>query len=149
MIIGVIIQVTAIKGHKATAQFIIGRTITRVGNGIVYLTHALNLKVIQLAVSIEHINNPDLPSRMLPLHQPRFPNLHRRRRHRLRHHDRMYVHTSRGPLHLSKYLIILLPILDHSTLTWGLLDWVDYGASYSSDNFTWRKSYLASSLSLE
>ena len=31
MIIGVIIQVTAIKGHHATAQFIIGRTITGVG----------------------------------------------------------------------------------------------------------------------
>lgn len=34
MIIGVIIQITAIKGHAATAQFIIGRTITGVGNGI-------------------------------------------------------------------------------------------------------------------
>lgn len=35
MIIGVIIQVTAIKGHNAMAQFIIGRTITGIGNGIV------------------------------------------------------------------------------------------------------------------
>lgn len=34
MILGVIIQVTAIKGHNATAQFIIGRTITGVGNGM-------------------------------------------------------------------------------------------------------------------
>jgi sugar porter (SP) family MFS transporter len=34
MIIGVIIQVTAMKGSHATAQFIIGRTITGVGNGI-------------------------------------------------------------------------------------------------------------------
>ena len=34
MIIGVIIQITAVKGHRATAQFIIGRTITGVGNGI-------------------------------------------------------------------------------------------------------------------
>ncbi|KAK6585709.1 hypothetical protein PZA11_002436 [Diplocarpon coronariae] len=34
MIIGVIIQVSAIKGHHATAQFIIGRTITGFGNGI-------------------------------------------------------------------------------------------------------------------
>lgn len=34
MIIGVIIQVTAIKGSNATAQFIIGRTITGIGNGI-------------------------------------------------------------------------------------------------------------------
>ncbi|KAF2176299.1 general substrate transporter [Zopfia rhizophila CBS 207.26] len=34
MILGVIVQVSAIKGHKATAQFIIGRTITGVGNGI-------------------------------------------------------------------------------------------------------------------
>jgi MFS family permease len=34
MIIGVIIQVTAIKGHRATAQFIIGRTITGIGSGI-------------------------------------------------------------------------------------------------------------------
>lgn len=35
MIIGVVIQVSAVKGHKAMAQFIIGRTITGVGNGIV------------------------------------------------------------------------------------------------------------------
>ncbi|OBT57044.1 hypothetical protein VE04_02614 [Pseudogymnoascus sp. 24MN13] len=34
MILGVIIQVTCMKGHKATAQFIIGRTITGIGNGI-------------------------------------------------------------------------------------------------------------------
>lgn len=34
MIFGVIIQITAIKGHAATAQFVIGRTITGVGNGI-------------------------------------------------------------------------------------------------------------------
>ena len=34
MILGVIIQVTAVPGNKAMAQFIIGRTITGVGNGI-------------------------------------------------------------------------------------------------------------------
>jgi sugar porter (SP) family MFS transporter len=34
MILGVIIQVTPVIGSKATAQFIIGRTITGVGNGI-------------------------------------------------------------------------------------------------------------------
>jgi len=34
MIIGVLIQVTAFDGHHATAQLIIGRTITGVGNGI-------------------------------------------------------------------------------------------------------------------
>lgn len=34
MILGVIIQVTSMKGHKATAQFIIGRTVTGVGNGM-------------------------------------------------------------------------------------------------------------------
>lgn len=34
MILGVIIQVTAMKGHKATAQFIIGRTVTGFGNGV-------------------------------------------------------------------------------------------------------------------
>ena len=40
MIFGVIIQVTAVKGHKAMAQFIIGRTITGIENGIVsYPTH--------------------------------------------------------------------------------------------------------------
>lgn len=38
MIVGVIIQVTAVKGSRATAQFIIGRTITGVGNGIVRLS---------------------------------------------------------------------------------------------------------------
>jgi len=35
MIIGVTIQITSIKGHAAMAQFIIGRTITGIGNGIV------------------------------------------------------------------------------------------------------------------
>lgn len=34
MILGVIIQITSVKGHKAMAQFIIGRTITGVGNGM-------------------------------------------------------------------------------------------------------------------
>jgi len=34
MIVGVIIQVSVIKGHGAMAQFIIGRVITGVGNGI-------------------------------------------------------------------------------------------------------------------
>ncbi|KAL5427119.1 hypothetical protein PMIN07_011285 [Paraphaeosphaeria minitans] len=34
MILGVIIQVTATKGHKATAHFIIGRVVTGVGNGM-------------------------------------------------------------------------------------------------------------------
>jgi hypothetical protein len=35
MIVGVIIQITAFKGSKATVQLIIGRTITGVGNGMV------------------------------------------------------------------------------------------------------------------
>jgi MFS family permease len=34
MIVGVIIQVTAVPGNKAMAQFIIGRTITGIGNGM-------------------------------------------------------------------------------------------------------------------
>ncbi|KFZ04159.1 hypothetical protein V502_10363 [Pseudogymnoascus sp. VKM F-4520 (FW-2644)] len=34
MILGVTIQVTAMKGHKATAQFVVGRILTGVGNGI-------------------------------------------------------------------------------------------------------------------
>ncbi|OJD38973.1 hexose carrier protein [Diplodia corticola] len=34
MILGVVIQITAVKGSKAMAQFIIGRTITGVGNGM-------------------------------------------------------------------------------------------------------------------
>ena len=34
MILGVVIQCSAIKGYQATAQFIIGRTMTGVGNGI-------------------------------------------------------------------------------------------------------------------
>ncbi|KAK8199610.1 general substrate transporter [Phyllosticta capitalensis] len=34
MILGVIIQISAVKGHKATAQLIIGRTITGIGNGM-------------------------------------------------------------------------------------------------------------------
>ena len=44
MILGVIIQVTCEKGHKATAQFIIGRTITGIGNGIVsFLLHSASV----------------------------------------------------------------------------------------------------------
>lgn len=40
MIIGVVIQVTAVFGSNATAQLIIGRTITGVGNGMVsFLEH--------------------------------------------------------------------------------------------------------------
>lgn len=34
MILGVIVQITAVKGSNATAQFIVGRTITGIGNGI-------------------------------------------------------------------------------------------------------------------
>lgn len=34
MILGVIIQISAVPGHNATAQFIIGRVVTGVGNGI-------------------------------------------------------------------------------------------------------------------
>lgn len=34
MILGVVIQISAIKGAGATAQFIVGRTITGIGNGI-------------------------------------------------------------------------------------------------------------------
>jgi MFS family permease len=34
MILGVIVQVSCVKGHHATAQFIIGRVITGVGNGM-------------------------------------------------------------------------------------------------------------------
>ncbi|KAF2639059.1 general substrate transporter [Massarina eburnea CBS 473.64] len=34
MILGVIIQVSAVKGNKATAQFIIGRVVTGIGNGM-------------------------------------------------------------------------------------------------------------------
>ena len=34
MILGAIIQVSAIKGYEATAQFIIGRVVTGVGNGM-------------------------------------------------------------------------------------------------------------------
>lgn len=34
MIIGAVIQVTSMKGHNATAQFIIGRVVTGVGNGM-------------------------------------------------------------------------------------------------------------------
>ena len=34
MIIGVMIQVSSVQGHHATVQFIVGRTITGVGNGI-------------------------------------------------------------------------------------------------------------------
>lgn len=34
MIIGVLIQITAFRGHASTAQFLVGRTITGIGNGM-------------------------------------------------------------------------------------------------------------------
>jgi MFS family permease len=34
MIVGVVIQIAAVKGSGATAQFIVGRVVTGVGNGI-------------------------------------------------------------------------------------------------------------------
>jgi hypothetical protein len=86
MIIGVIIQVTAIKGHNATAQFIIGRTITGVGNGIVSL---LSSVITTRLTSAEHLHNPNLPSRMQPIHQPWSTHLYRRWSDCFRHHDRL------------------------------------------------------------
>ncbi|KAF2200852.1 general substrate transporter [Delitschia confertaspora ATCC 74209] len=59
MIMGVIVQITSIKGHKATAQFIIGRTITGVGNGIntstipTYQAECSNAKNRGLLICIE------------------------------------------------------------------------------------------------
>lgn len=62
MILGVIIQVTSFKGHKAMAQFIIGRTITGVGNGIVNIPNHLVIET--LLTVLEHIYHPNVPSRV-------------------------------------------------------------------------------------
>ncbi|KAL3428364.1 hypothetical protein PVAG01_01873 [Phlyctema vagabunda] len=87
MIVGVIIQVTAMKGHHATAQFIIGRTITGVGNGI---------------------NTSTIPTYQAECSRS----------------------TNRG----------LLICIEGGVIAFGTLIayWVDYGASYGGDNFTWR-----------
>jgi MFS family permease len=59
MILGVIIQCTSIKGHKATAQFIIGRVVTGIGNGMntstipTYQAECSNTKNRGLLICIE------------------------------------------------------------------------------------------------
>jgi hypothetical protein len=73
MVVGVIIQVTCIHGHKATAQFVVGRIITGVGNGIVRVP----LPSLQISLTgIEHFNHPNLPSRVQPQCQPRSAHMH-------------------------------------------------------------------------
>lgn len=69
MIFGVIIQVTCFKGHNATAQLIIGRTITGVGNGIVsqnissFAAKSFEVWAGSLMrLLTEHIHNSNLPS---------------------------------------------------------------------------------------
>ena len=88
MIIGVVIQVAAVKGHKATAQFVIGRIITGVGNGMVSTTAILLFKS-SLTKFPEHFHHSNLPGRVFPLHQPRSPHLYRGRCHRHRYYDRL------------------------------------------------------------
>lgn len=67
MIIGVVIQVSAVKGHKAMAQFIIGRTITGVGNGIVKITTHLIIETL-LTTFRTHLPFPHTrPSVVAPL----------------------------------------------------------------------------------
>ena len=46
MVLGVIIQVTCEKGHKATVQFIVGRTITGIGNGIVNIPNSFSYRTL-------------------------------------------------------------------------------------------------------
>lgn len=70
MILGVLVQVTSFKGHNATVQLIIGRTITGVGNGIVSLNALTVFALPNLnswtrlltCVLIEHIHNSNIPS---------------------------------------------------------------------------------------
>lgn len=87
MILGVIIQVTPVAGYHATAQFIIGRTITGVGNGI---------------------NTSSIPTYQAECSRT----------------------TNRG----------LLICIEGGVIAFGSMVayWVDYGASYGSDDFTWR-----------
>ena len=87
MIIGVIIQTTAVKGHRATAQFIIGRTITGVGNGI---------------------NTSTIPTYQAECSRT----------------------ANRG----------LLICIEGGVIAFGTMIayWIDYGASYGTDNLTWR-----------
>ncbi|KAL5353318.1 hypothetical protein ACLOAV_001354 [Pseudogymnoascus australis] len=88
MILGVIIQISCVSGNKATIQFIIGRTITGIGNGI---------------------NTSTIPTYQAECSRT----------------------TNRG----------LLICIEGGVIAFGSLIayWVDYGASYSSNNdFTWR-----------
>jgi len=62
MILGVIIQVSAVSGHKAMAQFIIGRTITGVGNGIVSPHSSTNYYIC--LHHVEYFYHSDLSSRV-------------------------------------------------------------------------------------
>lgn len=75
MIIGVIIQISCVYGQKAIAQFIVGRIITGVGNGIVRVP----LPSIESSLTeIEHFHHPNLPSRVQPEYQPWSAHLYRR-----------------------------------------------------------------------
>ena len=87
MILGVIIQVTCKKGHSQLAQFIIGRVVTGVGNGI--------------------------NTSMIPTYQAE-----------------MSKTSNRG----------LLICIEGGIIAFGSLIayWIDYGASYGSDDLSWR-----------
>ncbi|KAK5257157.1 hypothetical protein LTR16_001472 [Cryomyces antarcticus] len=65
MVIGVIIQIACVVGHGATAQLIIGRTITGIGNGINTST------VPTYQAECSNTNN-----RGLRLHRNLYQNLH-------------------------------------------------------------------------
>lgn len=67
MILGVIIQVTAFKGHKAMPQFIIGRTITGIGNGIVYITIHLITETLLTIHRTHLLSRHTKPSVVVPL----------------------------------------------------------------------------------
>ncbi|TAQ87988.1 hypothetical protein B7494_g3696 [Chlorociboria aeruginascens] len=87
MILGVIIQISSVKGHRAMAQFIIGRVVTGVGNGI---------------------NTSTIPTYQAECSRT----------------------TNRG----------LLICIEGGIIAFGsmIAYWIDYGAQYGSDNFTWR-----------
>lgn len=67
MILGVIIQITCFKGHKATAQFIIGRTITGIGNGIVNIPTHLIIEILLTTIRTHLLSPHTKPSVAAPL----------------------------------------------------------------------------------
>lgn len=76
MLVGVIIQVTAIDGHMAPLQFCFGRVITGIGNGANTATVSSVFSVYGNQLEPILRADPDLAGRGVQITQPRSSGLH-------------------------------------------------------------------------